>query len=171
VVRHPDLGIGRVMDVDDKRVAVNFKRAGLREFPLDEAALILTDSEDLDETEETNDMDTDEIRQAIRDVLKEEGVIGETRLAGRWEGGELILRPGSPSLKEKSIPIDTFFHKIVMLRDRLRLLEQNINSSKALSEAEKLELQQYITRCYGSLTTFNVLFGDKADWFVGEKGS
>ena len=74
-------------------------------------------------------------------------------------------------LKPKEIPIDDFFHKIVMLRDRLRVLEQNINSNKKLSDEEKVNIQQYITRCYGSLTTFNVLFKNKEQWFVGEKGS
>ena len=72
-------------------------------------------------------------------------------------------------LKPKEVPVTDFFHKIVMLRDRLRVLEQNINSSKSLSDEEKVNMQQYITRCYGSLTTFNVLFRDKEDWFVGEK--
>lgn len=79
------------------------------------------------------------------------------------------LKPGEEGLKSKEIPIDTFFHKIVMLRDRLRVLEQNINSHAKLSDEDKVNLQQYITRCYGSLTTFNVLFDRKEDWFVGEK--
>ncbi|MFN9709826.1 MAG: hypothetical protein ACK55K_00250, partial [Bacteroidota bacterium] len=73
------------------------------------------------------------------------------------------------SLKAKELPIEDFFHKIVMLRDRLRVLEQNINSHKNLSDEEKVNIQQYITRCYGSLTTFNVLFKNKEQWFVGEK--
>jgi hypothetical protein len=81
----------------------------------------------------------------------------------------MILQPADKTLKGKDIPIEDFFHKIVMLRDRLRVLEQNINSSKNLSDEEKVNMQQYITRCYGSLTTFNVLFKDKEDWFVGEK--
>ena len=90
-------------------------------------------------------------------------------LGNRWEGGTMILKPGDESLKEKEIPIETFFHKIVMVRDRLRVMEQRINSSANLSDEEKVNLQQYITRIYGSLTTFNVLFRRKEDGFTGEK--
>jgi hypothetical protein len=92
-------------------------------------------------------------------------------LGDKWQNGMLLLQPADKSLKPKEIPISDFFHKIVMLRDRMRVLEQNINSSKTLSDEEKVNLQQYITRCYGSLTTFNVLFRNKEQWFVGEKGS
>ena len=81
----------------------------------------------------------------------------------------MILQPGNRDLKPKEIPIETFFHKIVMTRDRLRVLEQNINSNAQLSDEEKVNLQQYITRIYGSLTTFNILFDDKEDFFVGCK--
>ena len=81
-----------------------------------------------------------------------------------------LLRPSDSNLADKEIPIDTFFHKIVMVRDRLRVMEQKINSSKTLEDADKIDLQQYITRIYGSLTTFNVLFKLKSDNFVGQKG-
>jgi hypothetical protein len=90
-------------------------------------------------------------------------------LGDRWKGGTMVLQPGDKTLKAKEVPIDVLFHKIVMLRDRLRVLEQNINSHKLLSDEDKVNLQQYITRIYGSLTTFNVLFRDKEHWFVGEK--
>ncbi len=83
----------------------------------------------------------------------------------------MLLQPFDKSLKQKEIPIEDFFHKIVMLRDRLRVLEQNINSSKTLNDEEKVNIQQYITRCYGSLTTFNVLFRNKEQYFVGEKSN
>lgn len=81
----------------------------------------------------------------------------------------MLLKPGNPALQAKEIPVDTFFHKIVMLRDRLRVLEQNINAHSVLTDEEKINLQQYITRIYGSLTTFNVLFASKEDYFVGAK--
>ena len=92
-------------------------------------------------------------------------------LGDRWTGGTMLLQPYDKTQKPKEIPVDIFFHKIVMLRDRLRVLEQNINSHKQLSDADKVNLQQYITRVYGSLTTFNVLFKEKEHWFVGDKGS
>ena len=83
----------------------------------------------------------------------------------------MILESGDKSVKPKEVPIDVFFHKIVMARDRLRVLEQQINGHKGLSDEEKVNLQQYITRIYGSFTTFNVLFKNKEQWFIGEKGS
>ncbi|MEX0316120.1 MAG: hypothetical protein AB3N18_18215, partial [Allomuricauda sp.] len=89
-------------------------------------------------------------------------------LADKWKGGKLILEP-TAELAAKEMPIDTFFHKIVMVRDRIRVMEQKINSSKNLDDQEKIDLQQYITRIYGSLTTFNVLFKNKSDQFVGER--
>lgn len=90
-------------------------------------------------------------------------------LGKKWEGGTMLLQPANPELKPKEIPIETFFHKIVMMRDRLRVLEQNINSHAGLSDEEKVNLQQYITRIYGSMTSFNILFDDKEDYFVGSK--
>lgn len=90
-------------------------------------------------------------------------------LGDRWEGGKLLLQPKDLSQKPKEIPVDIFFHKIVMLRDRLRVMEQQINAHKKLSDEDKVNLQQYITRIYGTLTTFNVLFKQKEHWFVGDK--
>jgi hypothetical protein len=98
------------------------------------------------------------------------GGMGEVvNLGDKWIGGTMLLQPKDAALKPKEIPIDVFFHKIIMARDRLRVLEQNINSNKNLSDEEKVNLQQYITRIYGSFTTFNVLFKNKEHWFVGEK--
>lgn len=90
-------------------------------------------------------------------------------LADRWKGGKLVFTSNDPDLSSKEVPIETFFHKIVMVRDRIRVMEQRINSSKGLSDEEKVNLQQYITRIYGSLTTFNVLFKYKENSFVGER--
>lgn len=106
----------------------------------------------------------------LRRVIREELGLSDTPLADRWAGGEMVLRPGKPGLREKSVPLETFFRKIVAVRDRLRVLEQKVNTSGAIPDAERLELQGYITKCYGTLTTFNTLFADRDDWFVGEKG-
>ncbi len=113
---------------------------------------------------------TSEVEKSLLKILRLWGGLTETiPLGDRWKGGTLILQPADHSLKPKEIPVEDFFHKIVMLRDRIRVLEQNINSSKNLSDEEKVNIQQYITRCYGTLTTFNVLFKNKEHWFVGEK--
>ncbi|HAO04955.1 MAG: hypothetical protein IPO46_11035 [Chitinophagaceae bacterium] len=113
-----------------------------------------------------------ETEKSLLKILRMWGGFTETvPLGEKWQGGKFILQPADNTLKPKEIPIEDFFHKIVMLRDRLRVLEQNINSSKNLSDEEKVNLQQYITRCYGSLTTFNVLFKNKEQWFVGDKGA
>ena len=92
-------------------------------------------------------------------------------LGDRWKGGTMVLQPGDTTLKAKEVPIDVFFHKIVLLRDRLRVMEQQINAHKILSDEDKVNLQQYLTRIYGSLTTFNVLFKNKEEWFIGDKSS
>jgi hypothetical protein len=118
--------------------------------------------------EELTDMTREEFAEAIREALRQESA--EVRLAPRWEGGTVLLKPGDPATQPKEIPLDGLFHKVVMIRDRLRVLEQKINGHEKLSDAEKVEMQQYVTRCYGSLTTFNVLFREEKDRFVGEKG-
>jgi hypothetical protein len=112
-------------------------------------------------------MTRNELMDILRDALGE----GEMpRLAPKWEGGTAVLRPGSEGAQPKEIPLDAFFHKVVGIRDRLRVLEQKLNANPKLTDAEKVDLQGYITKCYGSLTTFNVLFRDRADQFVGERG-
>ncbi|MDZ4709885.1 MAG: hypothetical protein SH818_15910, partial [Saprospiraceae bacterium] len=92
-----------------------------------------------------------------------------TPINDKWNKGTMVLQSPEPGLKPKEIPIEAFFHKIVMVRDRLRVLEQKINAHPTLTDAEKVDMQQYITRIYGSLTTFNILFKYKEDNFVGEK--
>ena len=92
----------------------------------------------------------------------------DCKIAEKWEGGTLLLQPKDKSLQAKEMPIEGFFHKIVMTRDRLRVMEQKINANNKMTDADKVEMQQYITRIYGSLTTFNVLFKLKADYFVGD---
>jgi hypothetical protein len=109
-------------------------------------------------------------RAELMNLFLEASGLADVPLAPRWEGGKITLVPGNDS-QSKEIPLDSLFHKIVMIRDRLRTLEQKLNAHPKLSDAEKVDMQQYVTRCYGSLTTFNVLFRDKADQFTGEKGS
>jgi hypothetical protein len=119
--------------------------------------------------EDLLDMDADEFRRVLAHVIRDELGVGRVEITGRWEGGEMILKPGKPGTQEKHIPIDSLFHKIVLIRDKLRVLEQKINANPKLADDEKMQLQQYITGCYGSLTTFNVLFSNRDDQFVGQK--
>ena len=112
-----------------------------------------------------------DVEKAIREALiqtSERAPI--VPLGGKWIGGSITLNPGDASLQEKDIPMDTFFHKIVMVREKLRVLEQNINNHPKLDDEDRVHLQQYITRCYGSLTTFNVLFAYQEDQFKGSGG-
>ncbi|HME92468.1 MAG TPA: hypothetical protein VKE49_13645 [Myxococcaceae bacterium] len=108
-------------------------------------------------------------REELMDVFREASGDVEVALAPKWEGGVIQLLPGKAELQGKELPINALFHKVVMIRDRLRTLEQKVNAHPKLSDAEKVEMQQYITRIYGSLTSFNVLFRDKSDQFVGAK--
>ncbi len=117
------------------------------------------------------DMDIDEFRRVLREVLQEELGLGDVEMLDRWRGGEVVIKPGREGTADKVIPIDALFKKIVGIRDKLRVLEQKVNGNKALTEQDKIQLQQYITGCYGSLTTFNALFKQpKVDGFVGQSG-
>lgn len=118
--------------------------------------------------EEILDMTREELSELLRELIREE--TSPVALAGKWEGGTVVLKPHDPALQPKELPIDALLHKVVMIRDRLRVLEQKVNAHDKLSDADKVELQGYVTKCYGSLTSFNVLFRDERDKFVGEKG-
>ena len=115
-------------------------------------------------------MNADEFREVLREVIRDELGLGDVELGGRWQGGEVILKPGKEGTADKRIPLESLFAKIVGIRDKLRVLEQKINGNAKLTSEEKVQLQQYVTGCYGSLTTFNVLLADKKDQFVGQKG-
>ena len=118
--------------------------------------------------EDLLDMDEDAFRRVLTDVIRDELGVGDVAIAGRWDGGEVVLRPGKEGTQEKRIPLSSLFHKIVLIRDKLRVLEQRINSHPKLSAEEKVQMQQYVTGCYGSLTTFNVLFACREDQFIGQ---
>ena len=111
----------------------------------------------------------DDLELLLRRIIREEAGLTQVTPAARWRGGSLVLRPGTPGLQEKTWPIETFFHKIVMLRNRLRTLEQQVNASD-LPEDVKIKLQGYVSGCYGSLTSFNLLFADEDDQFKGGSG-
>jgi hypothetical protein len=110
--------------------------------------------------------DTNDLELLLRRIIREEAGLSVVTPAEKWRGGTLVLKPGTPGLQEKSWPIETFFHKVVMLRNRLRTLEQQVNASD-LPDDVKVKLQGYVSGCYGSLTSFNILFADEDDQFKG----
>lgn len=163
-INHPEFGKGVVTNVDRKMYWVTFIENGLETIPLEDEFEIIEASED-----DLDAISFYEVERTMRDLLRRWSDVSEiVPIAEKFKGGTLILQPKDPGLSNKEIPIDTFFHKIVMLRDRLRVMEQKINSSSIMEEADKIDLQQYITRCYGSLTTFNVLFKNNSQHFKGE---
>ncbi len=166
-VDHPRYGEGIVSKNNITAYEIFFERGGKIEITKRNTDLTVLEMND---AAPKTGLSVKEIEKVMCFVLDKYGALNEVvPLGEKWEGGKMLLQPANLELKPKEIPVETFFHKIVMLRDRLRVLEQNINSSKSLSDEEKVNIQQYITRVYGSLTTFNVLFADKEDFFVGAK--
>jgi hypothetical protein len=164
-IEHSDFGLGVVTNVTSKHYWVTFIKDGLETIEIDSDFKVIEAVED--------DVDTVsfyEVEKSLKTILQKWSDVTEiSPIADKWKKGTLILKPENSNLSEKEIPIDTFFHKIVMVRDRIRVMEQKINSSKTLDDQDKIDLQQYITRIYGSLTTFNVLFKLKNDHFVGDR--
>jgi hypothetical protein len=164
-VEHSRYGEGIVSRVGLTAYEIYFAHGGKVE--------ILRSNDDLkvlQKAENTTSVNVDakDLAYAVSQVLDKYGILpSNLEMAPRWAGGKLVIQSANNEVQAKEIPIETFFHKIVMLRDRLRVLEQNINSHEKLTDEEKVQLQQYITRAYGSLTTFNILFSDKSHYFVG----
>jgi hypothetical protein len=166
-VLHQRFGEGIIAGTRLEFYKISFFNKGIVEVPKNSEELELIEM--IAPEERTTNMD--DLETTLIEILRKWLDISEVvHLADKWRGGTMILKPKDESLKPKEIPIDTFFHKIVMLRDRLRVLEQKINAHPVLDDAEKIEMQQYITRIYGTLTTFNVLFKNSSQVFVGEKG-
>ena len=164
-VRHPAFGDGVVIRLHIVAYEVCFMLYGIKQVGRDYEKW-----EIIEAMPAAEGVSFSEAEKSLIKILRSfSDITEEVPLGNRWEGGVMILKPGDEALKDKEIPIETFFHKIVMVRDRLRVMEQRINSSSNLGDEEKVNLQQYITRIYGSLTTFNVLFRYKEDGFVGEK--
>jgi hypothetical protein len=167
-LQHTHHGPGVVVGIKYATYLISFINHGIKEIDKTDAML----DEIIPENVSTEIETTSEMEKSLLKILRLWGGLTENvPLGDKWHGGMMLLQPADKSLKPKEIPIADFFHKVVLLRDRLRVLEQNINSNKKLSDEDKVNIQQYITRCYGSLTTFNVLFRNKEQHFVGEKGS
>jgi len=169
-VKHSLYGMGYVCSANVVNCDIIFERGGLISFSKKNVVEDLELLEPSDSQSNEPKLTLSEVEAVLNAVLEKHNAIEyKVPLGDRWENGTLILQPGN-NAQPKEMPIDTFFHKIVMVRDRLRVLEQNINSHKKLTDEEKVDLQQYITRIYGSLTSFNILFKEKEDYFVGTGG-
>lgn len=168
-VEHPHFGKGIVVETANKFYTIWFKsQNAAKSVSKDYKDLRVLDAVAGNETETSGNFSMADIEEALEHVLDRR--LNEFQLvpmANKWNNGTLILKPGDASLQEKELPVETFFHKIVMVRDRLRLIEQKINAHKILTDEEKIDLQQYITGIYGSLTTFNVLFKETHHQFKG----
>ena len=166
-IRHynyPEYGKGVITNVSSKFYWVTFIENGLETVEIDANFEVIEASDD-----DLDAVSFFDVESSLTQILKKWSDASEVvHIADKWKGGKLILEPEDTSLQNKEIPIDTFFHKITMERDRLRVMEQKINSSN-LDAQDKVDLQQYITRSYGSLTSFNVLFKLKSQQFVGQR--
>ncbi len=167
-LQHTQFGPGVIVGIRYATYLISFIHHGIKEVEKTDTSLDEIIPENVSAEIET----VSETEKSLLKILRLWSGFSEVvSLGDKWKGGSLLLQPYDKTQKPKEIPIEDFFHKVVMLRDRLRVLEQNINSNKKLSDEDKVNIQQYITRCYGSLTTFNVLFKNKEQWFVGDKGS
>ncbi|MGY6520201.1 MAG: hypothetical protein ACXIUD_00615 [Mongoliitalea sp.] len=166
-IRHPKFGKGVVVESDASYYKIYFNYTGevktiARDFPNFE----LIEKKEA----EFQPITLSDIEKAVENVIKKnqpKEEVPKVTMAQKWINGTITLNPFNPEMSNKEIPIKTFFHKIVMVRERLRVLEQNINNHPKLDDEDRVQMQQYITRSYGSLTTFNVLFADKDDYFKG----
>lgn len=165
-LQHTVYGAGVIVGVRLATYLISFINSGIKEIDKTDPKL-----EEIIPENVTVELETvSEVETSLLKILRLWSDASEiVPLGERWKGGTMLLQPFDKSQKPKEIPIDVFFHKIVMLRDRVRVMEQQINAHKMLSDEDKVNLQQYITRIYGSLTTFNVLFKNKEHWFVGDK--
>ncbi|HVS97081.1 MAG TPA: hypothetical protein VHE54_11380 [Puia sp.] len=167
-LQHTQYGPGVIVGIKYAVYLISFIHHGLKEIGKDDPHLDQIIPENATVAVETQS----EAERSLLGILRLWGGLTEiVPMGDRWKGGTMILQAGDKSIKPKEVPIEVFFHKIVMARDRLRVLEQQINAHKGLSDEEKINLQQYITRIYGSFTTFNVLFRNKEQNFVGESSS
>ncbi|HEX2533540.1 MAG TPA: hypothetical protein VHK69_07385 [Chitinophagaceae bacterium] len=167
-LQHTQWGPGVIVGVRYATYLISFIYHGVKEVDKGNEALEEIIPENVTEEIETHS----DVERSLLKILRLWGDASEVvPLGDRWKGGIMVLQPADKSQKGKELPIDVFFHKIVMARDRLRVLEQQVNAHKGLSDEDKVNLQQYITRIYGSFTTFNVLFKNKEQWFAGEKGA
>ncbi len=166
-ITHPKFGEGVIIDNEHALVYnIYFKEFGEKEISKEFDGLVIVKLVEKD----PDSVSFEEVKKILNKIVEPlTKPLQQVPIADKWKGGTMNLNPGKSGLQGKEIPLDTFFHKIVMVRDRLRVMEQKINSSD-ISDADKIDLQQYITRIYGSLTTFNVLFADKEDYFVGTGG-
>lgn len=169
LVDHEHYGKGRITESHELFWKIDFGKRGIFEVTKRKSEL-LTLIALPGEEQNQYPFTMEELESTLRRILDEYGGASDVEMGGRWQDGKLILQPADASQKPKEIPVETFFHKIVMLRDRLRVLEQKVNAHPKLTDEDKVEMQQYVTKIYGSLTTFNVLFRNSEDQFVGEKG-